>query len=209
MGELPPVSDHVKNILAPNVELMMRCEDELKKLEVTFSVEKMEVDDLNKSKNIWKSTQKQPQQDTDVSSFMKMISSASVNIGSNEPAKDFAKLLQNAVEVGCSTNAIFDQLIARVREFVNDALVKHHTRKIVECLQVMKTEACKKHQVERVNNFLLEFKQNLESEGKMSVWESLFVDHSIGLISKFKIRTEILRKEKSVTGPMFNFKLYF
>ena len=66
-----------------------------------------------------------------------------------------------------------------------------------------------KHQVERVNNFLLEFKQNLESEGKMSVWESLFVDHSIGLISKFKIRTEILRKAKSVTGPIFNFKLYF
>ncbi|XP_053328065.1 X-ray repair cross-complementing protein 5 [Spea bombifrons] len=182
---LPPVEQHLLNMLEPPAEVKAACRASLEKMKLSFplqeAVKKKEqrtAQDVFEDKNEEPDSKKLKVEDDDFS-VMRLADGNVTSVGSVTPAEDFRVLVK---QKNTNFKEASDQLVNRVYEFLQTKQTQYYAKSI-GCITALRAEAVRLSQVRIFNDFLQVLKEKVEGGALKEFWE-IIVQDGVSLITR-------------------------
>ncbi|XP_036277085.1 X-ray repair cross-complementing protein 5 isoform X2 [Pipistrellus kuhlii] len=185
---LPPVQQHVLNMLDPPAEVTANCEIPLSKIKTLFPLteaikkkDQLTAQDIFQDKSEDGPTSKKLKTEEGEAHFnLSSLAEGTVTkVGSVNPAENFRVLVRQK-------NASFEeasrQLISHIEQFL-DTNETPYFMKSMDCIKAFREEAIQFSEVQRFNNFLKDLQEKVEIKQLNHFWEIIIQD-GITLITK-------------------------
>ncbi|XP_027445532.1 X-ray repair cross-complementing protein 5 isoform X1 [Zalophus californianus] len=184
---LPPIQQHILNMLDPPTEVTAKCQILLSKIKTVFPLtEAIKKKDQVTAQNIFQDnheegpTSKKLKTEEGEACFSISLAEGSVtSVGSVNPAEDFRVLVRQKKatfeEASC-------QLINHIEQFL-DTNETPYFMKSMDCITVFREEAIQFSEEQRFNNFLKTLREKVEMKQLNHFWE-IVVQDGITLITK-------------------------
>ncbi|CAK6448111.1 unnamed protein product [Pipistrellus nathusii] len=185
---LPPVQQHVLNMLDPPTEVTANCEIPLSKIKTLFPLseaikkkDQLTAQDIFQDKSEDGPTSKKLKTEEGEAHFnLSSLAEGTVTkVGSVNPAENFRVLVRQK-------NASFEeasrQLISHIEQFL-DTNETPYFMKSMDCIKAFREEAIQFSEVQRFNNFLKDLQEKVEIKQLNHFWEIIIQD-GITLITK-------------------------
>ncbi|KYO18244.1 X-ray repair cross-complementing protein 5 isoform B [Alligator mississippiensis] len=185
---LPPIEQHLLDMLQPPREVKERCQTALEKIKLLFPLkeagkkkEQKTAQDIFKDNNgEGPSAAKAKAEDKEGSVSIANLAQGNVtSVGSINPAEDFRVLVK---QKDANFTEVSQQLINRIDQFLESKGWQYY-RKSIDCIQVFREEAIKLSEVRRFNDFLQALKGKVDDKALTDFWEIVIQDE-ITLITK-------------------------
>ncbi|CAH2305156.1 X-ray repair cross-complementing 5 [Pelobates cultripes] len=181
---LPPIEQHLLNMLEMPSEVKARCQTPLQKLKSCFPLQEATKkkaqktgQDIFEEKNEEPDAKKAKTEDDDFN-LMQMADGNITSVGSVSPDKDFRLLVRQKTT---NFKDVSNQLINRVNECLEIKQTQYYL-KAMKCIKAFRVEAVRMSQVQLFNDFLQSLKAKTEGSKLMEFWE-IVVQDDISLIT--------------------------
>ncbi|XP_014317997.1 X-ray repair cross-complementing protein 5 isoform X1 [Myotis lucifugus] len=184
---LPPVQQHVLNMLNPPTEVTANCEIPLSKIKTLFPLteaikkkDQLTAQDVFQDKHEEGPTSKKLKTEEEAHFSLSSLAEGTVTkVGSVNPAENFRVLVRQK-------NASFEeasrQLISHIEQFL-DTKETPYFMKSMDCIKAFREEAIQFSEDQRFNNFLKDLREKVEIKQLNNFWEIIIQD-GITLITK-------------------------
>ncbi|XP_070278187.1 X-ray repair cross-complementing protein 5 [Myotis yumanensis] len=184
---LPPVQQHVLNMLDPPTEVTANCEIPLSKIKTLFPLteavkkkDQLTAQDVFQDKHEEGPTSKKLKTEEEAHFSLSSLAEGTVTkVGSVNPAENFRVLVRQK-------NASFEeasrQLISHIEQFL-DTKETPYFMKSMDCIKAFREEAIQFSEDQRFNNFLKDLREKVEIKQLNNFWEIIIQD-GITLITK-------------------------
>ncbi|XP_069717478.1 X-ray repair cross-complementing protein 5 [Phaenicophaeus curvirostris] len=185
---LPPIEQHLLEMLEMPRVVKERCEAPLEKVKALFPLKEVEKKKEEKTaQDIFKDNSedgpnpKKPKIEDEDGSFsiMKLAEGNVTSVGSVNPAEDFRILVR---QKNADFRDVSQQLINRIDQFLENKGSQYYMKGI-NCIRVFREEAIKLSKVQCFNDFLQALKSKVEDKALADFWEIMIQD-KISLITK-------------------------
>ncbi|XP_051479835.1 X-ray repair cross-complementing protein 5 isoform X2 [Apus apus] len=185
---LPPVEQHLLEMLEIPHVVKERCQATLEKVKALFPLkevgkkkEEMTAQDIFKDNSEDGPNAKKPRLEDEEGSFsiMKLAEGNVTSVGSVNPAEDFQILVRQR---SADFKDVSQQLINRIDQFLENKGSQYYMKGI-NCIRVFREEAIKLSKVQCFNDFLQALKSKVEDKALADFWEIMIQDR-ISLITK-------------------------
>lgn len=184
---LPPVQQHVLNMLDPPTEVTANCESPLSKIKTLFPLteaikkkDQLTAQDVFQDKHEEGPNSKKLKTEEEAHFSLSSLAEGTVTkVGSVNPAENFRVLVRQK-------NASFEeasrQLISHIEQFL-DTKETPYFMKSMDCIKAFREEAIQFSEDQRFNNFLKDLREKVEIKQLNHFWEIIIQD-GITLITK-------------------------
>lgn len=184
---LPPVQQHVLNMLDPPTEVTANCESPLSKIKTLFPLteaikkkDPLTAQDVFQDKHEEGPNSKKLKTEEEAHFSLSSLAEGTVTkVGSVNPAENFRVLVRQK-------NASFEeasrQLISHIEQFL-DTKETPYFMKSMDCIKAFREEAIQFSEDQRFNNFLKDLREKVEIKQLNHFWEIIIQD-GITLITK-------------------------
>ncbi|XP_036176174.1 X-ray repair cross-complementing protein 5 isoform X3 [Myotis myotis] len=184
---LPPVQQHVLNMLDPPTEVTANCEIPLSKIKTLFPLteaikkkDQLTAQDVFQDKHEEGPNSKKLKTEEEAHFSLSSLAEGTVTkVGSVNPAENFRVLVRQK-------NASFEeasrQLISHIEQFL-DTKETPYFMKSMDCIKAFREEAIQFSEDQRFNNFLKDLREKVEIKQLNHFWEIIIQD-GITLITK-------------------------
>ncbi|NXW83372.1 XRCC5 protein, partial [Alopecoenas beccarii] len=184
---LPPVEQHVLEMLEMPPVVKERCQAPLEKVKALFPLKEVGKKKEEKTaQDIFKDNEdgpnpKKPKIEDEEGSFsiVKLAEGNVTSVGSVNPAEDFRILVR---QKNTDFKDVSQQLINRIDQFLENKGSQYYMKGI-NCIRVFREEAIKLSKVQCFNDFLQALKSKMEDKALADFWEIIIQDR-ISLITK-------------------------
>ncbi|XP_063790031.1 X-ray repair cross-complementing protein 5 isoform X2 [Pseudophryne corroboree] len=181
---LPPIDQHLLDMLQTPVEVKAKCQDALSKVKALFPLQKAAKRKEQKTaKDIFQDQNEEPdskkiRSEDDHFSISHLAEGNVTTVGSVNPADDFRALVRQKTT---NIQDVTSQLIKRIFEFL-DTKQSQYYMKSMSCIKCFREEAIKLAHVELFNDFLHLLKEKVAATTLKEFWE-IVVQDQISLIT--------------------------
>ncbi|NXW63205.1 XRCC5 protein, partial [Eurystomus gularis] len=198
---LPPVEQHLLEMLEMPSVVKERCQAPLEKVKALFPLkevskkkEERTAQDIFKDINEDGSNPKKPKMEDEEGSFsiMKLAEGNVTSVGSVNPAEDFRILVR---QKNADFKDVSQQLINRIDQFLENKGSQYYMKGI-DCIRVFREEAMKLSKVQCFNDFLQALKSKVEDKALADFWEVMIQDR-ISLITKDEAGESLVTSEEA------------
>ncbi|XP_004478743.1 X-ray repair cross-complementing protein 5 isoform X3 [Dasypus novemcinctus] len=185
---LPPIQQHILNMLNPPTEVTTRCQIPLSKIKTLFPLtdaikkkDQMTAQDIFQDKNEDGPTSKKYKtEEGEVRFSISSLAEGSVtSVGSVNPAENFHVLVR---QKNANFEEVSHQLISHIEQFLETNETPYFM-KSMDCIRAFREEAIQFSEEQRFNNFLKALREKVEMKQLNHFWEIVIQD-GITLITK-------------------------
>ncbi|NXI50389.1 XRCC5 protein, partial [Chloroceryle aenea] len=199
-GPLPPIEQHLLDMLEMPCVVKERCQAPLEKVKALFPLKEVSKKKEEKTaQDIFKDGEDGPNpkklkiEDEEGSfSIIKLAEGDITSIGSVNPAEDFRILVRRK---NADFKDVSQQLINRIDQFLEKKDSQYYMKGI-NCIRVFREEAMKLSKVQCFNDFLQALKSKVEGKALADFWEILIQDR-ISLITKDEAEESSVTSEEA------------
>ncbi|XP_044526676.1 X-ray repair cross-complementing protein 5 [Gracilinanus agilis] len=185
---LPPIQQHIWDMLNPPTEVTAKCQAPLSKIKTLFPLaeaikkrDQMTAQDIFQDNHEDEPIPKKAKTEEGEGNFS--ISSLAegniTSVGSVNPAENFRVLVRrknaNFKEVSC-------QLVHHINQFLETKGLQYYMKSL-DCIRVFREEAIQLSEEQNFNNFLQTLREKVEDKALNDFWE-IIVQDGISLITK-------------------------
>ncbi|XP_076199002.1 X-ray repair cross-complementing protein 5 isoform X4 [Aptenodytes patagonicus] len=198
---LPPVEQHILEMLEVPHVVKERCQAPLEKVKALFPLkevgkkkEEKTAQDIFKDNSEDGPNPKKPKIDDEEGSFsiIKLAEGNVTSVGSVNPAEDFRILVR---QKNADFKDVSQQLINRIDQFLENKDSQYYMKGI-SCISVFREEAIKLSKVQCFNDFLQALKSKVEDKALADFWEIMIQDR-ISLITKDEAEGSLVTSEEA------------
>ncbi|KAF1657352.1 X-ray repair cross-complementing protein 5, partial [Aptenodytes patagonicus] len=197
---LPPVEQHILEMLEVPHVVKERCQAPLEKVKALFPLKEVGKKKEEKTaQDIFKDNEdgpnpKKPKIDDEEGSFsiIKLAEGNVTSVGSVNPAEDFRILVR---QKNADFKDVSQQLINRIDQFLENKDSQYYMKGI-SCISVFREEAIKLSKVQCFNDFLQALKSKVEDKALADFWEIMIQDR-ISLITKDEAEGSLVTSEEA------------
>ncbi|XP_009321815.1 PREDICTED: X-ray repair cross-complementing protein 5 isoform X2 [Pygoscelis adeliae] len=198
---LPPVEQHILEMLEVPRVVKERCQAPLEKVKALFPLkevgkkkEEKTAQDIFKDNSEDGPNPKKPKIDDEEGSFsiIKLAEGNVTSVGSVNPAEDFRILVR---QKNADFKDVSQQLINRIDQFLENKDSQYYMKGI-SCISVFREEAIKLSKVQCFNDFLQALKSKVEDKALADFWEIMIQDR-ISLITKDEAEGSLVTSEEA------------
>ncbi|KAK0688820.1 XRCC5 protein, partial [Pygoscelis papua] len=197
---LPPVEQHILEMLEVPCVVKERCQAPLEKVKALFPLKEVGKKKEEKTaQDIFKDNEdgpnpKKPKIDDEEGSFsiIKLAEGNVTSVGSVNPAEDFRILVR---QKNADFKDVSQQLINRIDQFLENKDSQYYMKGI-SCISVFREEAIKLSKVQCFNDFLQALKSKVEDKALADFWEIMIQDR-ISLITKDEAEGSLVTSEEA------------
>ncbi|XP_029766392.1 X-ray repair cross-complementing protein 5 isoform X1 [Terrapene carolina triunguis] len=185
---LPPIEQHLLEMLEIPQEVRERCQAPLEKIKALFPLkdagkkkEQKTAQDVFKDNNEDGPSTKKANAENEEGSFSiaNLAEGNVTTVGSINPAENFCVLVR---QKNANFKEVSQQLVNRIEQFLETKGLQYYMKSI-DCIRVFREEAIKLSEVPCFNDFLQALKEKVEDQTLADFWEILIQD-GISLITK-------------------------
>ncbi|XP_050773008.1 X-ray repair cross-complementing protein 5 isoform X1 [Gopherus flavomarginatus] len=185
---LPPIEQHLLEMLETPQEVRERCQAPLEKIKALFPLkdagkkkEQKTAQDVFKDNNEDGPSTKKANAENEEGSFSiaNLAEGNVTTVGSINPAENFRVLVR---QKNANFKEVSQQLVNRIEQFLETKGLQYYMKSI-NCIRVFREEAIKLSEVQCFNDFLQALKEKVEDKTLADFWEILIQD-GISLITK-------------------------
>ncbi|XP_054441655.1 X-ray repair cross-complementing protein 5 [Pteronotus mesoamericanus] len=185
---LPPIQQHILNMLDPPSEVTAKCQVPLSEIKTLFPLteavkrkNQLTAQDIFQDNHEEGSNSKKFKSEEGEAHFrLSSLAEGSVTkVGSVNPAENFRVLVR---QKNASFEEASDQLISHIEQFL-DTNETPYFMKSMDCIRVFREEAIQFSEYQRFNNFLKALREKVEIKQLNHFWE-IIVQDGITLITK-------------------------
>ncbi|XP_065269334.1 X-ray repair cross-complementing protein 5 [Emys orbicularis] len=185
---LPPIEQHLLEMLEIPQEVRERCQAPLEKIKALFPLkdagkkkEQKTAQDVFKDNNEDGPSTKKANAENEEGSFSiaNLAEGNVTTVGSINPAENFCVLVR---QKNANFKEVSQQLVNRIEQFLETKGLQYYMKSI-NCIRVFREEAIKLSEVPCFNDFLQALKEKVEDQTLADFWEILIQD-GISLITK-------------------------
>ncbi|KAF1599675.1 UNVERIFIED_CONTAM: X-ray repair cross-complementing protein 5, partial [Eudyptes pachyrhynchus] len=197
---LPPVEQHILEMLEVPRVVKERCQAPLEKVKALFPLKEVGKKKEEKTaQDIFKDNEdgpnpKKPKIDDEEGSFsiIKLAEGNVTSVGSVNPAEDFRILVR---QKNADFKDVSQQLINRIDQFLENKDSQYYMKGI-SCISVFREEAIKLSKVQCFNDFLQALKSKVVDKALADFWEIMIQDR-ISLITKDEAEGSLVTSEEA------------
>ncbi|KAM6259137.1 X-ray repair cross-complementing protein 5 isoform 3-T3 [Spheniscus humboldti] len=198
---LPPVEQHILEMLEVPRVVKERCQAPLEKVKALFPLkevgkkkEEKTAQDIFKDNSEDGPNPKKPKIDDEEGSFsiIKLAEGNVTSVGSVNPAEDFRILVR---QKNADFKDVSQQLINRIDQFLENKDSQYYMKGI-SCISVFREEAIKLSKVQCFNDFLQALKSKVVDKALADFWEIMIQDR-ISLITKDEAEGSLVTSEEA------------
>ncbi|KAF1675007.1 X-ray repair cross-complementing protein 5, partial [Pygoscelis papua] len=197
---LPPVEQHILEMLEVPCVVKERCQAPLEKVKALFPLKEVGKKKEEKTaQDIFKDNEdgpnpKKPKIDDEEGSFsiIKLAEGNVTSVGSVNPAEDFRILVR---QKNADFKDVSQQLINRIDQFLENKDSQYYMKGI-SCISVFREQAIKLSKVQCFNDFLQALKSKVEDKALADFWEIMIQDR-ISLITKDEAEGSLVTSEEA------------
>ncbi|NXX79753.1 XRCC5 protein, partial [Urocolius indicus] len=195
---LPPIEQHLSDMLEMPCVIKERCQAPLEKLKALFPLKEVGKKKEEKTaQDIFKDNEdgpnaKKPKIEDEEGSFsiLKLAEGNVTSVGSVNPTEDFRILVRKK---NADFKDVSQQLINRIDQFLENKGSQYI--KGINCIRVFREEAVKLSKVQCFNDFLQALKSKVEDKALSDFWEIVIQDR-ISLITKDEAEESLVTSEE-------------
>ncbi|XP_037705435.1 X-ray repair cross-complementing protein 5 isoform X2 [Choloepus didactylus] len=185
---LPPIQQHILDMLDPPSEVAAKCQIPLSKIKTLFPLteaikkkDQITAQDIFQDKHEDEPTSKKYKtEEGEVRFSISSLAEGSVtSVGSVNPAENFRVLVR---QKNASFEEVSHQLISHIEQFL-DTNETPYFMKSMDCIRAFREEAIQFSEEQRFNNFLKTLREKVEMKQLNHFWE-IVVQDGITLITK-------------------------
>nr|KAF6498608.1 X-ray repair cross complementing 5 [Rousettus aegyptiacus] len=185
---LPPIQQHILNMLDTPIEVTAKCQTPLSKIKTLFPLtEAIKKKDQVTAQDIFHDnheegpTSKKLKTEEEEAHFSisRLADSSVTKVGSVNPAENFRVLVR---QKNASFEEVSHQLINHIEQFLDTNEILYFM-KSVDCIKAFREEAIQLSEEQRFNNFLKALREKVEIKQLNHFWEIVIQD-GITLITK-------------------------
>ncbi|KAM6348354.1 X-ray repair cross-complementing protein 5 isoform 4-T4 [Alca torda] len=198
---LPPIEQHVLEMLEMPRVVKERCQTPLEKVKALFPLKEVgKKKDEKTAQDIFKDNnedgpkpKKLKSEDEEGSfSIMRLAEGNITSVGSVNPGEDFRILVR---QKNADFKDVSQQLINRIDQFLENKGSQYYMKGI-NCIRVFREEAIKLSKVQCFNDFLQALKSKVEDKALADFWEIVIQDR-ISLITKDEAEGSLVTSEEA------------
>ncbi|XP_067995016.1 X-ray repair cross-complementing protein 5 [Melanerpes formicivorus] len=198
---LPPVEEHLLEMLEMPCVVKQRCQAPLEKVKALFPLkevgkkkEEKTAQDIFKENSEEEPNPKKPKIEDEDGSFsiIKLAEGNVTSVGSVNPAEDFRILVR---QKNGDFKDVSQQLINRIDQFLGNKGSQYYMKGI-NCIRVFREEAMKLSKVQCFNDFMQALKSKVEDKALADFWEIMIQDR-ISLITKDEAEESSVTSEEA------------
>lgn len=185
---LPPIQQHILNMLDTPIEVTAKCQTPLSKIKTLFPLtEAIKKKDQVTAQDIFHDNHEEgptskkfkTEEEETHFSISRLADSSVTKVGSVNPAENFRVLVR---QKNASFEEVSHQLINHIEQFLDTNEILYFM-KSVDCIKAFREEAIQLSEEQRFNNFLKALREKVEIKQLNHFWEIVIQD-GITLITK-------------------------
>lgn len=185
---LPPIQQHILNMLDTPIEVTAKCQTPLSKIKTLFPLtEAIKKKDQVTAQDIFHDNHEEgptskkfkTEEEEAHFSISRLADSSVTKVGSVNPAENFRVLVR---QKNASFEEVSHQLINHIEQFLDTNEILYFM-KSVDCIKAFREEAIQLSEEQRFNNFLKALREKVEIKQLNHFWEIIIQD-GITLITK-------------------------